>query len=97
MNRDEVFKILRDSQGRLREEFGVKTLSLYGSVARGEATTSSDVDLLVEFDRPAGYFEIERLQMHLENLLGCRVDLNTFKGLRRTIREQVGREAIRVG
>ena len=56
MKRDEVLKILADHRDELRQQFGVKSLALFGSVARDEATETSDVDLLVEFERPVGLF-----------------------------------------
>jgi predicted nucleotidyltransferase len=80
----------------LVDRFSVKSLSLFGSVARNEATAESDVDLLVEFDRPVGYFGLFALQDHLEKLLGCHVDLGTLNSLKPNIRERVLGELIRV-
>ena len=57
MKRDEVLKILADQRDTLKA-FSVKSLSLFGSVARDEATEASDVDLLVEFYRPVGLFHL---------------------------------------
>jgi len=55
---------------------GVKSLALFGSVARGESAGGSDVDFLVEFDRPVGYFHFLDVQERLERILGARrVDL----------------------
>ena len=48
MQRDHVLKILAVHRDELRQQFGVKSLALFGSVARGEATETSDVDLLIE-------------------------------------------------
>jgi predicted nucleotidyltransferase len=56
MKRDVIIQTLKQENARLSSQFGVKTLLLFGSVARDEATTSSDVDLLVEFNKPVGYF-----------------------------------------
>ena len=56
MKRDKVVKILSEHRDELQQRFGVKSLALFGSVARDEATGISDVDLLVEFDRPTGLF-----------------------------------------
>jgi|Deesub1362A_J573_1020465.scaffolds.fasta_scaffold01979_11 hypothetical protein len=53
MDRDEVLKILREHKDELRRRFGVKTLVIFGSVARGEAEPGSDVDILAEFDPEA--------------------------------------------
>ena len=54
--RDSVLKILAEHRDELHQRFGVKSLALFGSVARGEATETSDVDLLVEFEHPVGLF-----------------------------------------
>jgi predicted nucleotidyltransferase len=95
MKREEVIQILTRNQDALRE-FGVKSLSLFGSVARGEASEGSDVDFLVEFDRPTGFFGLIRLQHFLEDLLRRPVDLSTPGSLRLRVRERVMTEAIRV-
>ncbi len=55
-------------------------------MARDQATAASDVDLLVEFDRPVGYFGLLALQDHLESLFGCKVDLGTPGSLKPRIR-----------
>ena len=66
MRRDDVLLVLCANRERLRSEFGVKSLTLFGSVARDEARPTSDVDLLVEFDLPTGYFGLVRLQLRLQ-------------------------------
>ncbi len=96
MNRDEVLAILKAEEPRLRSEFGVKSLALFGSVARDEANEGSDVDLLVEFDRPVGFFGLIRLQEHLEGRLGRKVDLGTPGSLKPRIRARVMAESIHV-
>jgi predicted nucleotidyltransferase len=97
MTRDMTLQVLRANWRQLQEQFGVRSLSLYGSVARAEERPASDVDLLVEFDRPTGYFGLVRLQLYLQELLGCPVDLGTSAGLRTGIRNRAAEEAIRVG
>ena len=96
MRRDEVVRILREHREELGRKFGVQSLILFGSVARDQARSTSDVDLLVEFNRPTGYFGLVRLQLFLEQLLGCTVDLGTPGSLRPTMRQRIDREAIRV-
>jgi len=96
MKQDDVLRILRQRNAELAKEFGVKSLLLFGSVARDEALPKSDVDLLVEFSRPVGYFGLFALQDYLEKLLGCPVDLGTPDSLKPYIREQVTEELIRV-
>jgi uncharacterized protein len=96
MKQDLVLKILKQKNAELTKQFGVKSLFLFGSVARNEATISSDVDLLVEFSRPVGYFGLFALQEYLEKLLGCPVDLGTTESLKPYVRERVMGELIHV-
>jgi uncharacterized protein len=71
-DRQRVLGTLRAHERELRERFGVRSLALFGSVARGAARRGSDVDLLVEFDRPVGYFHLFRTEDHIRRLLGVR-------------------------
>ncbi len=96
MEQEVVLQILKQKNAELTKQFGVKSLLLFGSVARDEATAASDVDLLVEFNRPVGYFGLFALQDYLEKLLGCRVDLGTPDSLKPYIKEQVMGGLIRV-
>jgi hypothetical protein len=96
MKREQVIRILSEQQAELTIRYGVRSLSLFGSVARDEAVPTSDVDLLVEFDRPVGYFGLFALQDHLESLLGCKVDLGTPDSLKPRIRARVLGESVRV-
>lgn len=96
MKQDVVLKLLKQKNAELAGQFGVKSLLLFGSVARDEATSKSDVDLLVEFNRPVGYFGLFALQNYLEKLLGCSVDLGTPDSLKPYIRQRVMKELIHV-
>ena len=89
MEREDVLKILKQKDAELTKQFGVKSLLMFGSMARNEATQTSDVDLLVEFNRPVGYFGLFALQEYLEKLLGCSVDLGTPDSLKPYIKERV--------
>lgn len=95
MRPDTVIERLRTNRSLL-EKLGIKSLALFGSVARGEANPQSDVDLLVEFSQPVGLFEFIRVQQALEALLGCPVDLVTPDALRESMRTTVMAEAIDV-
>ena len=96
MKQEVVLQSLKQKNAELITKFGVKSLQLFGSVARDDATSTSDVDLLVEFSRPVGYFGLFALQDYLEKLLGCPVDLGTPDSLRPYIKERVMGELIRV-
>ena len=95
MDRQSALQILASQRESLMGQFSVATLAIFGSVARGEATEASDIDLLVEFSGPVGLFAFIRLQQHLEELLGCKVDLVTPDALRQEMRERILKEAIR--
>jgi predicted nucleotidyltransferase len=96
MKRSEVLKLIQNQHTLLADRYGVRSLALFGSVARDEATSTSDVDLLVEFDRPVGLFGLFALQDYLESLLGCKVDLGTVDSLKPRIRDRVMKERIYV-
>lgn len=76
------------------QEMGIESLALFGSVARDEAVAASDVDLLVEFNRPVGLFHFARVQRTLSELLGCSVDLVTRAALRDEMRDEILQEAV---
>ena len=69
---------------------------LFGSVAREQAKPDSDVDFLVEFSKPIGFFDFFRVQHYLEDILGCNVDLGTFDALKEHLRKPVSEELVRV-
>jgi uncharacterized protein len=94
MNRDEVLQALKEHNSELKS-FDVRSLSIFGSVARGTPRKTSDVDILVEFNRPIGLFEFARLKFYLEKLLQRNVDLVTPDAIRKEMRETILREAIR--
>jgi hypothetical protein len=96
VKREAILQTLRQRSAEMEKRFGVKSLSLFGSTARDEAAPESDVDLLVEFNRPVGYFGLFALQDYLEGLLGRRVDLGTTESLKPYIRERVMEELIHV-
>ena len=75
---------IREAVSPLCQEFGVRRLDAFGSTARGSASSSSDVDLLVEFAEPdrSPARRFFGLLHRLEDILGCHVDLLTADGLR---------------
>lgn len=96
MNRDEVIAFLTSRRQEMAERFGVSSLSLFGSMARGEAGPKSDVDVLVEFRETPGLTEYMSLKFWLEDGLGCRVDLVMKKALKSWADPVVEAESIRV-
>ncbi len=95
MDRDTALAILRAHFAELRP-LGARSLAIFGSVARNSASDESDVDILIEFDRPATFDGFMEAKEKLESWLGRRVDLVTPKALRPRLRAAVEAEALRV-
>lgn len=94
--RDEVLETLRAHKATLAEQFGVRAIALFGSVARDQARNKSDIDILVEFDSSPGWRNYFGAQEYLEGVLGIPVDMMTLSEVRREVRPYVERDAIRV-
>ena len=73
---------------------GARAIRVFGSVARGEAIESSDVDFLVAMDENATLFDRAALIVELRELLGCDVDVVTQQALKPRVRERVLAEAV---
>ena len=84
----------RESVIHIAAKHGARNVRIFGSVARGDAGPSSDLDLLVDLDPGRSLFDLGGLLMDLQEFLDCRVDVITERGLRPRLREQVLREAI---
>ncbi len=81
LTRDAILQRLRESYPEVKSRFGVRRIGLFGSFASGTANEASDVDLIVDFERPIGLRFVELVE-YLETLLGRRVDVLTSAGLR---------------
>jgi predicted nucleotidyltransferase len=93
MEREEITRILATHREEL-EAFGIRSLSLFGSVVRGEEKSDSDVDILVEFATPVGLFGFIRLKYLLEEILGRSVDLVTREALKPQLRDRILEECV---
>lgn len=80
-SKEEILKILAEQKPYLAAQYHVGRIGLFGSTARGENTLESDVDILVEFNRPIGWEFID-LADYLETLFETKVDLVSKKGIR---------------
>jgi uncharacterized protein len=95
MDKGFVIQTLREHQSELQEA-GIAHLRLFGSVARGNATAKSDVDLIADIDRSRRLtlVKMARLENRLSDLLGVRVDLSISDSLKHSVRVRAAREAI---
>jgi predicted nucleotidyltransferase len=96
MRLDDLTSAIRSLEPRLRQELCVRALYVFGSVARGEASPTSDVDLLVEFDGPPALARFMDLKFLLEGTLRVRVDLVKRAVLRDPLRPRIESELRRV-
>lgn len=91
---EEIERIIKNHKPLLKKNFRVKDIGVFGSYARGEQGESSDLDVLVEFDRRIGFFKFLELEEYLQQLLRVKVDLVTKKALKPRIGRNILKEVI---
>jgi len=94
MSLEELLQAKREDILHTASKYGAYNVRVFGSVARGEADSESDIDLLVYMEPGRSLFDLGGLLMDLQDLLNCNVDVVTEDGLRDRIRERVLKEAI---
>jgi len=93
MGIEEILGDKREDILRIAAEHGATSVRVFGSVARGEADTESDIDFLVELEEGRSLFDLGGLLMDLQDLLGRKVDVVTEGGLHWYIRDRILGEA----
>jgi predicted nucleotidyltransferase len=88
----EIEKIIQRHKQELNEKYGLITIGVFGSYARGDQGSESDLDVLVEVRRPMGFVKFIRLENYLSQLLGVKVDLVTKKALKPNIGRRILQE-----
>ena len=73
----------------LHKRFGVSVIGVFGSWVRGEQKETSDLDVLVDFDRDIGLFEIMELEEYLGEIFDCKVDVAVKRSLRKYISQHI--------
>jgi len=94
MRLERLLKEKRSEILRICAKHGARNVRVFGSVARGEADEQSDIDLVVEFEPGRSLLDHAALWLELQELLGCKVDVVSVRGIKPRIRERVLREAI---
>jgi uncharacterized protein len=84
----QILDNLRDHRTSLSERYGIRTIAVFGSYVRQEQTPESDVDVIVEFDRPLGLAFVD-LADELEGILGTRVDLVSRGAMNQKVYESI--------
>ena len=85
-------KIIQSHKKDLNK-LGVRTLAVFGSVARDEGTRKSDVDIMIDFDSKKGLFVFMDIKSYLEEILDCDVDLVTKNALHPALKQNILKEA----
>ncbi|MDQ7055754.1 MAG: nucleotidyltransferase family protein [Persephonella sp.] len=91
---ENIKKTLRSKKEFLKQNYKVKDIKIFGSYIRGEQTEKSDIDILVEFEKPISLIKFIELENYLSSILGKKVDLVSKKALKKNIKKRVLTEAI---
>ncbi len=91
---EQLLKEKREEILQICAKHGAHNVRVFGSVARGEADQESDIDLLVAFEPERSLLDHAALWLDLQELLGCKVDVVSDRGINPRIRERVLREAV---
>ena len=87
-NINEIKTLLQKNKADLMMKYNLRSIALFGSITRNEATNKSDIDILVEFDKPIG-LDFVLLADELEEILGFKVDLVTTNALKPNMFEYI--------
>jgi len=93
----ELSKLLKEKRSvilRIATKYGARNVRIFGSIARREAVSDSDVDLLVEMELGRTLLDLVGLWQDLEELLGCKVDVITEGGISPYLRDRIMAEAV---
>jgi len=96
IKREEVLRILHEQKKELVGRYQIAYLSLFGAVVRGETSPDNKVGILIKFARPTRFLQFVEIKKHLENLLGCKVEMGNPRSLLPEFRTMILQEAIRV-
>ena len=89
MTLTDIKHTLTSMKPELHQRFGVSEIGVFGSWVRGEQKRTSDIDVLVNFDREIGLFEIMELEEYLAETFGCKVDVAIKRSLRKYIGQHI--------
>lgn len=88
LTKEEIFRKIREQSAYLKKEYGLSKIALFGSHQRGTATEQSDLDFIIELEKPLG-FKIVRLVDFLEDLFGKKVDILSPDGIKTIAHKEI--------
>jgi predicted nucleotidyltransferase len=94
LTKEEIRKILISHKDDLRNMYGVKEIGIFGSYIRGEQKETSDIDMLIEFERPISLLKMVSLENYLSDLLGLKVDIVPKEDVRPELKDEILAEAV---
>jgi predicted nucleotidyltransferase len=92
----EIKSVLAEKKTDFRKEYKVKEISIFGSYVKDEQKETSDIDILVTFDRPVSLLHIVSFENHLSDILGIKADVILEKNIRSELRDSILTEAVPV-
>jgi len=93
---EEIKELIEQNKETLRLQYGVKKIGIFGSFAKGNQKIGSDLDILIEFEKPVGFVRFMRLESKLSELSGIKVELVTKNALKPHIGQNILQEVIYV-
>lgn len=91
---EEIKKIIKNQKPILREKYFVREIGLFGSYVRGEQKKKSDVDILVEFEKPISLLKLVNLENFLADVMGIKADVVPKEDIRHELKERILREVV---
>ena len=92
MKQEKIREKIHEQLPLLKAKYHVKNIGIFGSFARNEQKKGSDIDVLVEFETPVGFFEFIRLENFLSHALRRKVDLISKKAIKPAIKKEIIKE-----
>ena len=93
---EEIKGLIKQNKESLRLQYGVRKIGIFGSFAKGTQKIGSDLDILIEFEKPVGFVRFMKLESKLSELSGIKVELVTKNALKPYIGQHILREVIYV-
>jgi hypothetical protein len=93
---EEIKVIIAKHEDEIKGKYGLKEIGIFGSYVKGKQEETSDVDILVEFEKPVSLLQIVSLENYLSDIVGIKVDVVPKKNIRAELKESILREAVPV-
>jgi len=89
---EQIKQIIQQHKAELKTKYFVREIGIFGSYVRGEQADNSDIDILIDLDRPIGFVKFMKLEKYISDLIGIKVDLVTKKALKPYIGKRILQE-----